>query len=182
LAHYKVKMSSSMTPSPPKSLFNLRGSFTTSPDSCCAGRRLSRLGGRPSARLPGIVSSCRRIQILRPVPIPQTKGRSRQSAAPFGNKSALELSAGRGRDRGHERDHGRDHPSRGLYANDGRLRPTTCVRATSSTLAPRAIVGARLPLACFPIRGARRLRAADDRLLRCAAGTPIHRREPPVRP
>jgi hypothetical protein len=107
---------------------------------------------------------------------PQTKRRSRQSAAPLRNEFILESSGGR--DRGHDR--GRDHPSRGLYANDVRARPTTCVRATSSTHAPRAIVGARLPLVDFPSRGVRQLDAADDRLLQCAAGTTLHRHELPV--
>src|ERR1700692_1808168 len=79
--------------------------------------------------------------------------RSRQAvsikkAARLRNGIALQPS-GRGHGRG--RDRGRDHPSRGQYANDDCLRPTTCGRESSTTHALRAIRGARVPPVCFPI-------------------------------
>src|ERR1700674_954351 len=90
---------------------------------------------------------------------------------PLGNESGSETNCGRGPCRGpcRGRDRGHDHPSRGPCANDERLRPTTCARASSSTHEPRAIGGARFPPVHFASRGVRQLGAGDGRLLRCAA-------------
>jgi hypothetical protein len=101
------------------------------------------------------------------------KGRSGSSAAPSGNDFALRTIAGRGR----------DHPSRDRYATDGRLRPTTCVRASSSTRALRAIAAAPVPPVCFPIHGVPQLHAADGRLSPVVAGRMrLDRPEAPVHP
>ena len=122
-------------------------------------------------------------QDLPAIAVLNKKGTAEKQLRP-GDESALDSRDGYdlGHDRGHDhgRDRGHDHPSRGPNASGGRVRPTSGVRATSSTHAPRAILGVRYPPVDFASRGVQQHREAYDRPLRCAAGMPCHRREPPA--
>ena len=75
-----------------------------------------------------------------------------------------------------DRDHGRPNPVR--YATFSRARPTTDGHYSSSVRGPRATLVAHVPPAGSPAHDVRWPRVADDRLLKCDAGS--HYRRPAV--